>query len=525
MKIYPAEKEAGPVEYKLKIRRSAEKIEKLATQLKYRLGEGGGEAFLVIGVTDEGEPLGLSEEELEESLRVLDEASKKINAVWKIVQVAQGKRGKVVEVFLRRSRLDTPPIFLNIPVLGNVDSGKSTLISVLCTGELDDGNGLAMSKIARYLHEIESGRTSSITPNYLGFDVDGNVVNHRLLDPLEESEIFLKSSKILILIDLGGHERYLRTTLKGVMGRAPDYAMLVVAANAGLIGTGKEHLGLLVALKIPFFVVVTKKDLVPHEILGRTLTGLYALLKMPGVRKIPLLIENEDDIVLAARLVPKARVVPIFIVSNVTGEGLDRLNKFLNLLPPRMRWKEKRKREFLMYVEHVFNVRGVGLVVSGLVLEGEVRVNERVLIGPDSRGLFKSVRVKSIHVNRVSVDSAQAGQEACLAIQGIGFDEVVKGMCLTSKRLQPKSIRSFEAEIKILHHPTMIKRGYQAVCHIHTIRHAIVFEKMSKEPLRTGDSAIVHLRFLYRPWYIRKGDVFIFREGRTRGLGVVTRVS
>ncbi|RLE94760.1 MAG: hypothetical protein DRN04_02510 [Thermoprotei archaeon] len=523
MKVYPAEKELGPVEYKLKIKRSDEKIEKLATQLKYRLGEGGGEAFLVLGVTDDGRPLGLSEEELEESLKVLDEATKRISAVWKIVQVAQGKRGKVVEVFIRRCRKDSPPIFLNIPVLGNVDSGKSTLISVLCTGELDDGDGLAMSKIARYLHEIKSGRTSSITPNYLGYDIEGNIVNHKLLDPLEESEIFLKSSKIIILIDLGGHERYLRTTLKGVMGRAPDYAMLVVAANAGLIGMGREHLGLLVALKIPFFTVITKKDLVPPEILNKTLAELYSILKMPGVRKIPLLVENESDVVLAARLIPKSRVVPIFIVSNVTGEGLHHVEKFLNLLPPRMRWKEKRKRSFLMYVEHTFNVKGVGLVVSGLILEGEVKVDEKVLIGPDEHGKFHLVKVKSIHVNRVNVEEAHAGEEACLALQGIDPCFVKKGMCLLSQSSNPSPVRSFEAEVKILHHPTMIKRGYQAVCHIHTIRHAVVFEQLSKEPLRTGDTAYVKLRFLYHPWYIRKGDVFVFRESRTRGLGIVTK--
>jgi len=75
-------------------------------------------------------------------------------------------------------------------------------------------------------------------------------------------EICDQASKIISFIDLAGHERYLRTTVFGLTGCAPDYAMLMVGGNAGLIGMSKEHLGIAVTLGVPVMVVITKIDMV-----------------------------------------------------------------------------------------------------------------------------------------------------------------------------------------------------------------------------------------------------------------------
>jgi GTPase len=75
-------------------------------------------------------------------------------------------------------------------------------------------------------------------------------------------EISEKSSKIVSFIDLAGHERYLRTTVFGLTGCAPDYIMLMVGGNAGLIGMSKEHLGIAVSLGVPVMVIITKIDMV-----------------------------------------------------------------------------------------------------------------------------------------------------------------------------------------------------------------------------------------------------------------------
>ena len=525
LKKYPPEEDEGKTEYKLKIiRADYDKINRLASQLKYRLAEGGGEAFYVLGVTDEGLPEGLSEEELGETLEALHKACNLINAKVIKVREREGRRGRVVELLIRASREDEPPLTVTVTALGNVDAGKSTLIGVLSTGKLDDGRGSAMKRIARYLHEIESGRTSSICSRLLGFDVDGNVVNYVLTSPLNEAEIYLRSFKVIDFVDLGGHERYLKTTLRGVMSREPDYVMLVVGANAGLLRMGKEHLGISVALGIPIFAVFTKVDLAPIHVLKRNLNEFIKLLKMPGIDKLPLLVRGEDDAILAARHIQSGRVVPIFMVSNVNGKGLNLLTKFLNLLPPRREWKEWLKRPFKLYVEDLFNVKGVGPVVAGLVVSGSISEGATAFIGPFKDGSWKEVKIKSIHLNRIPIHRVSPGQYVTLALSGIEFEEIEKGQVLLDRMEEAKTVKSFEALITILKHPTTIRRGYQAVFHSHSIRSTVTFESMEKEPLRTGDTSKVRLSFVYHPWHVEEGATFILREARTKAIGVITKL-
>ena len=69
------------------------------------------------------------------------------------------------------------PPSLRVAVVGNVDAGKSTLLGVLTHGEMDDGRGRARQKLFRHKHEMESGRTSSVGNDILGFGQDGTVVN------------------------------------------------------------------------------------------------------------------------------------------------------------------------------------------------------------------------------------------------------------------------------------------------------------------------------------------------------------
>ncbi|MEM3801417.1 MAG: elongation factor 1-alpha, partial [Saccharolobus sp.] len=73
----------------------------------------------------------------------------------------------------------------------------------------------------------------------------------------------------------------------------------------------------------------------------------------------------------------------------------------------------------------------------------------------------------------------------------------------------------------VLHHPTTIREGYVATLHSYTIRQAVRFEKIQDKLLRSGSTSEVILSFLYRPEYIEEGQIFVFREGRTRGIGIV----
>lgn len=118
-----------------------------------------------------------------------------------------------------------------VAVVGNVDAGKSTLLGVLTHGELDNGRGHARQRLFRHKHEMESGRTSSVGNDILGFDTVGKVVNKPDHGTLDWVKICEKSAKVITFIDLAGHERYLKTTVFGMTGHAPDFGMLMVRNN------------------------------------------------------------------------------------------------------------------------------------------------------------------------------------------------------------------------------------------------------------------------------------------------------
>ena len=109
----------------------------------------------------------------------------------------------------------------------------------------------------------------------------------------------------------------------------------MVGANAGIVGMTKEHLGLALALSVPVFVVVTKIDMCPPNVLQETLKLLVKILKSQGCRKVPVMVKTPDDVVLSATNFVSERLCPIFQVSNVTGQNLDLLKNFLNLLTTR----------------------------------------------------------------------------------------------------------------------------------------------------------------------------------------------
>jgi GTPase len=413
-------------------------------------------------------------------------------------------------------------------VLGNfVVTHNSTIIGVLTRGTLDDGRGSMRVTVFNHRHEVESGRTSSISHQILGFDAAGQIVNYRqaTVRPPSWSEIIDESAKVVTFFDLAGHERYLKTTVAGMTGQMPDYAFLLVGANMGVQRMTKEHLGLALALKIPFAFVVTKVDIAPENVREETLTELRRILKLRGVKKIPLSVRNNDDSVQAARAVAAGdNVVPFFLVSSVTGVGIDLLRHFINLLQPRVRWNMALSRHPEVLIDETYFVTGVGTVVGGTVLAGVVTNNASMLLGPDGNGQFVPVQIKSIHAKRIPVREVRAGQAAGFALRKVRRSAIRRGMVLISTEIAAKPCWQFEAEIVVLFHSTTIRLNYQPVVQCLSVRQTAKIVAMDREVLRTGDKATVTFRFMYRPEFLHTGVRLVMREGTTRGMGVVTKI-
>ncbi|KAI7899038.1 translation protein [Cokeromyces recurvatus] len=402
------------------------------------------------------------------------------------------------------------------------------MLGVLTKGILDDGRGKARVNLFRHKHEIESGRTSSVGGEILGFDSCSRPILHTSTNKKLTAgweEITRKAAKVLSFVDLAGHEKYLKTTVFGMTGSAPEFAMLMVGANAGMIGMSKEHLGLALSLSIPVLVVITKIDRCPDHVLQETLKELATILKSKSCRKIPLFIENNHDVVMTAQNFVSERLCPIFQISNVTGQGLDLVRNFLNILPSLTQYAVTEP--FLYEINETYSVPFVGTVVSGIIKSGVIHVGDKVQLGPDYNGQFVTTTIKGIHRKRVAVPAAKAGQSVTFALKNVRRNTVRKGQVLLPSDTSPHCSRRFEAEVLVLYHSTTIKSKYQAMVHCGAVRQTasiILTTTTEKEVLRTGDRAKVVFEFVKNPEYLTVGTRLIFREGRTKGVGKITKL-
>lgn len=173
---------------------------------------------------------GLAVDEYAASLATLQSLATTLDADCVELRQRKSERGMTGQYLVRR-RVDRADFMeIRVAVVGNVDAGKSTLLGVLTHSELDNGRGFARQRLFRHKHEMESGRTSSVGNDILGFDSVGNVVNKPDHGTLDWVKICEKSAKVITFIDLAGHERYLKTTVFGMTGHAPDFGMLMVSA-------------------------------------------------------------------------------------------------------------------------------------------------------------------------------------------------------------------------------------------------------------------------------------------------------
>jgi elongation factor 1-alpha len=177
-----------------------------------------------------------------------------------------------------------------------------------------------------------------------------------------------------------------------------------------------------------------------------------------------------------------------------------------------------------MYVDRTYNVTGVGAVASGTIKAGAVEAGDELLLGPMQDGSFRDVEVRSIEMHYHRVDRARAGRIVGIALKGVREADVERGMVLLPRTADPDPVREFEAEVMVLNHPTRIGDGYEPVVHLETVSEAAAFFPENGQ-LLPGDNGNTRVRFKFRPYYVEEGQKFVFREGRSKGVGTVTDVT
>lgn len=420
----------------------------------------------------------------------------------------------------RQEQDEIPPVRLLI--MGNVDASKSTTIAVMTDpkNQLDNGRGFAREKIMKHKHEIESGRTSMTTSYPFVYTSKTGYSRH------------------IELVDVAGHEKYLKSTIKGATKYLPDYAMLLIEASGGMTKISKEHMMLAVSLQLTLIIVLTKVDLVQEKkVIDGTLDELKFYMKRLSSRKIVLRVVDETSMCTALYSAHNHDngCIPVFTTSNVTGQGIELLKTYIGHLPSRIIWNNKDAKlsegKPLFVIEQTYNVPGVGLVVGGICVSGTFATDKGV-IGPFSDGRWENVRIRSLQHRRKSIDRVIPGQSAGIAIKtNLTRDEFKHGLLLSTVPLH--CARIIKSRVRLYNTMSVtLTNGYAPMLECTFFRQvakviSVESDKSDKDTnqaitcLRAGDSGRVSFRMIYRPIYVEVGMKFLIREGKIKGLGIV----
>ena len=332
---------------------------------------------------------------------------------------------------------------------GHIDHGKSALVRAL-TGIDPD----------RLREEKERGMTID-----LGF-----------------AWFTLPSGQEVGIVDVPGHERFIRNMLAGVGGI--DLALLIVAANEGVMPQTREHLAILDLLGIQRgIVVMTKRDLVDEEWLE--------LVKM-----------DIEELVSGTSL----SGAPIVAVSAVTGEGLPDLvatiDKLLDSAEPRRDTGRPR-----LPVDRIFTIAGSGTVVTGTLVDGSLSVGQEVEIVP--AGLRS--RIRGLQTHKARLDTATPGSRVAANLVGVGTSQVRRGDVvtrpgwLTPTRMVSVQLRLLAYLRRPLAHSTTVSFHTGAAETLAKVR------LLEKDRVMPGEITWAQL-VLGKPVAVVKGDHFIIRS-------------
>ncbi|WP_049984462.1 GTPBP1 family GTP-binding protein [Halorubrum sp. BV1] len=527
--IERGERDGGAIEFKERLTREVHladgRMESLVAQLRHRVLSGDGEATYVLGVTDDGGLAGVDPETFSETMDVLSLLASEADAhiadveTWSAGSSGSGSTDGLVGLATLRDggMFETDDDHLVVGTAGHVDHGKSTLVGTLVTGRADDGQGGTRGFLDVQPHEVERGLSADLSYAVYGF-ADGDAV--RMDNPHRKSDrarIVEEADRLVSFVDTVGHEPWLRTTIRGLVGQKLDYGLLVVAADDGPTKTTREHLGILLATELPTIVAVTKADAVSDERLAAVEREVESMLRDAG--QTPLLVDRHGIDAAVAEV--GDGVVPLLSTSAVTKAGIGTLDRLFETLPKRA---TPERAEFRLYVDRSYKVTGVGAVASGTVNSGTVEAGDELLLGPMADGSFREVEVRSIEMHYHRVDKATAGRIVGIALKGVDEAEIERGMALVPRDSDPEPVREFEAEAMVLNHPTRIQAGYEPVVHVETVSEAAVFSPEGGQ-LLPGDTGRTRVRFKFRPYLVEEGQRFVFREGSSKGVGTIRAVN
>ena len=332
---------------------------------------------------------------------------------------------------------------------GHIDHGKTTLIKALTGRETDN------------LKE-EKQRGISINLGFTYFD--------------------LPSKKRVGIVDVPGHEKFIKNMLAGACGI--DIVLLVIAADEGVMPQTIEHLDILNYLDVKKgIIVLTKCDLVDEE---------FIELVKDDVREKTrgLFIEG----------------APIVEVDSVSRRGLDELVQKIDEISEDIEEK-KTDAPSRMSIDRVFSLKGFGTIVTGTLIEGKISVDDEMTIYPSE----KKVKVRNLQVHGCDVKTAYAGQRTAINLSNIKVSEIQRGDVIAQTGSVEESMM-IDVNISLVEHCKKSLKHWDRIRIFHGTKQILCrIVPLNEDEIQYGESGYAQLR-LEEKIVAKKGDRFIIRS-------------
>ena len=311
---------------------------------------------------------------------------------------------------------------------------------------------------------IDHGKTA-LVKRLTGVDCDrlGEEKKRGMTIELGFAPLTLPSGRTVSIIDVPGHEKFIRQMVAGAAGI--DAVMLVIAADDGVMPQTREHLAIISLLGIKNgLTVINKTDLVDGETLE-------------------LAIDDAKSALAGTFLEEK----PIIPVSALTGAGIEELKGALQKMTESAPTRSK-KGAFFLPVDRAFHISGFGTVVTGTAIKGELREGDEVEIMPG--GIISKVR--SVQVHGEAVERATAGQRVAANLAGVSLGDIKRGDVVAARGCFSAS-QCLNVSIRVLREAEPIKHWQRMRLHVGTSDSVVRVCLLDRERLLPGCRAQAQL--------------------------------
>ena len=343
---------------------------------------------------------------------------------------------------------------------GHIDHGKTALVKALTGRDTD-----------RLKEEKERGMTTDLGFAFLGKDIT--------------------------IIDVPGHEKFVKTMVAGV--NTIDMALLVVAADDGVMPQTEEHLEILNLLKVSTgLVAVTKIDLVESEWVDMVIGDVKKLLK--------------------GTILDGAPVIPVSPIKNT---GIEKLHEEILILAKEVKARQD-KGIFRLLIDRVFTIKGFGTVTAGTVLSGRVSPGDTVELLPEGTRL----RVRGVQVHDKSVDIGDIGFRTAINLGRVEKKSIERGDVLAETGFY-KPTQMIDAQFTLLKSWNReLENRTRVRVHVGTTEAIARIILLDKDRYNPGDEGFAQFHF-EKPVVADRGDRYVVRSYSplyTMGGGVILDV-